>query len=822
MPSADTTAKISPTTAPTLNTAECLQFTRFWAEVTGVKHITLVAIVPDGGTTACTFAHGDKRLGEWIKARQETGCNVYFQPNETRPDCASKPGKADMQAALCRFADIDPCDGDHSYTDERDRLKKLADNLAADPEFPPTAIIDSGNGMQPIWAVKRLALSPAAIARIEGETKAIEDALGAGGTHNVDRLLRLPGTVNFPNKKKLALGRVTSRARLIFSAPNLLTETQAVGLATHLSARLPSTGLVRPKPVKADKVGREPSGQTGDDEQRVTALITQLRDAGAAQVFNVSDLSAPLRKRLQAALTERKQLACRWAGEHDDLTDEWKDDSRSGADFSLASMLKFAGFSYLDTGLILCAFQHGKAAEDWSDDAMRLRQVARSALRSRQPEGSGADGNQEESPVKKQRIRLLSISELKNLPDPEWLIEGLLPEKSLSLIFGQPKNGKTFIALSEAMHIAAGRDWFGRKVKQGVVIYVAAEGSNGLKLRIPALQAYHKFPDDTPFYTVPLGVNFGTNKDVLELVGIIRETVGNQPVALVVVDTLAKSMPGLDENAAVDMGRVIAQCEWLRDELGCAVMPIHHEGKDATKGARGNTALPGAVDSAQHVCRVKDKGNGTDIVVVTNTAQKDAAEADPILFDLIEVAGDETRASLVPVLRTTAAPAKVSEISGQPAIALTELNCMLTEHPTPLPKEPNYPVAAGAREDDWRERFYAKLPSDTKAKVKGQAFNRARNTLMEKKIIDVHKGWVWLMSDVEDFDAVTDPGDMADLVAEPAPAVAKPTPKPAPTVPAGKPNLRLVKTERLTAAQLQAQEEFPAEIHPDDLAKMMK
>jgi hypothetical protein len=176
------------------------------------------------------------------------------------------------------------------------------------------------------------------------------------------------------------------------------------------------------------------------------------------------------------------------------------------------------------------------------------------------------------------------------------------------------------------------------------------------------------------------------------------------------------------------------------------------------------------VDAAQHVGRLKDKGKGTDIVVVTNTAQKDAAEADPILFDLIEVAGAETRASLVPVIRTTAAPSKKDEITGKAATALSELNCMLAEHPTPLPKEAGYPVGDGVREADWRNRFFGKLPSDTEQKVKGQAFKRAKDTLAEKGVIDILHGWVWLKQDVDDFDAVTDPEDMADLVAEPTPA----------------------------------------------------
>ena len=228
---------------------------RFWTDVTEAPHLTLIAIAPDLPIiVARTFAHGDFDAGvQWIAEQQTAERNVYFQPNETAPRCNHKPAKADMVAALCRFADVDPLDKQFPLADERNRLAQLADSLSRDPEVAPTAIIDSGNGIQVLWAVTREMLSPEAVLRVEAETRAIEAALGAGGTHNIDRLLRLPGTVNYPNGKKKSLGRGVSRARLIFSAPNLYTPHQAAALAAHLTQRLADIGLIRPKPDKSDK-----------------------------------------------------------------------------------------------------------------------------------------------------------------------------------------------------------------------------------------------------------------------------------------------------------------------------------------------------------------------------------------------------------------------------------------------------------------------------------------------------------------------------------------------------------------------------------------
>src|SRR5262249_42204188 len=113
--------------------------------------------------------------------------------------------------------------------------------------------------------------------------------------------------------------------------------------------------------------------------------IKALREAGADEITAADNLPSTLQVRLTAVLATRKRFADRWEGLVDDLTEAGRDDSRSGADMSVAAMAKGAGFSNIDAGLMLCAFKHGKTnGEEWSDDA-RLRHVARCVLRSHTP-----------------------------------------------------------------------------------------------------------------------------------------------------------------------------------------------------------------------------------------------------------------------------------------------------------------------------------------------------------------------------------------------------------------------------------------------------
>jgi hypothetical protein len=143
--------------------------------------------------------------------------NLYYSTNPTRAAMTKKAAKADIAAVEYLLADLDPADGETPEAAKARYLDQL--NNAFVPK--PTAIVDSGNGIQCLWRLSEpIALPPdnaeATIADVEARTAAIMLRLGAkAGTQNVDRILRLPGTTNLPNAKKQKEGRVKCPARLI-------------------------------------------------------------------------------------------------------------------------------------------------------------------------------------------------------------------------------------------------------------------------------------------------------------------------------------------------------------------------------------------------------------------------------------------------------------------------------------------------------------------------------------------------------------------------------------------------------------------------------
>ena len=330
---------------------------------------------------------------------------------------------------------------------------------------------------------------------------------------------------------------------------------------------------------------------------------------------------------------------------------------------------------------------------------------------SSEPTGDQAPGGGETTPKHTRGIQLLSLAEVEALPAPTWLIDGLIPEQSIVIPYGPPKAGKTFVVLSMALHIAAHQPWMGRPVSGGGVVYVAGEGVGGLSKRIRAMRTAYQLPANLPFWVVPRAVSFRDPKAVASLVDAIRATVLDEPISLIVLDTLARAMPGVDENSAEEVGVVIAGCDEIKFSLGATVMPIHHAGKDMERGLRGSSAIHGALDASLQITQAEGR------VIVRNDNQKDAEAADPFVLEMRKVDLGLGHSSVVPFLVDGGVPAE-KRGPGRPraatAIPVAALAAALAKGAEAPP--PHLDLAPSLRvvlEAAWQREILARLPTTT-------------------------------------------------------------------------------------------------------------
>jgi KaiC/GvpD/RAD55 family RecA-like ATPase len=214
---------------------------------------------------------------------------------------------------------------------------------------------------------------------------------------------------------------------------------------------------------------------------------------------------------------------------------------------------------------------------------------------------------------------------------PDELVEGLMTIGSSVVVYGDSNSGKTFWALSVATAIATGTECYGRKTDPGLVVYLASEAPASIRSRMQAIKKFHGCNLEN-LAMVPVPMNFYSGDqdahDVIELVRAVEQIKG-RPVRLIIGDTLARMSAGANENSGEDMGPVMARFDQVATATGAALMIIHHNGKDAAKGARGWSGIRAHIDTEIEVTE-KD---GTRSVTVTKQREL-PSKGDTIYFKL--------------------------------------------------------------------------------------------------------------------------------------------------------------------------------------------
>ena len=291
------------------------------------------------------------------------------------------------------------------------------------------------------------------------------------------------------------------------------------------------------------------------------------------------------------------------------------------------------------------AWDHGCG---WRDGWLEKKPI-RSAYRYAQNEPGVAAAAPDDFPVvdapptqpaPRTRVRRLKDFAASETKGPGYLVKGLLQRRSYAEMFGAPGAGKTFVALDLAYHVAAGLPWMTHKVHAGPVLYLAYEGTGGMVKRAQALrQKYGQ--EDVPLYIAGAAFSLREPAGRAECGRLIAELPA-KPV-LIVIDTFARALMGGDENSAQDVGAFNSAIAALVENTGACVMIIHHSGKNKNAGARGSSALLGAIDTELEV----------DENRVTASKQRDVEMGEPTGFKLVPVVvgvdedGDELTSCVV-------------------------------------------------------------------------------------------------------------------------------------------------------------------------------
>jgi hypothetical protein len=188
--------------------------TKFLEQLSPGGPWVLTAIPPDGGSTITQTFTDLEEAGQFIaEGNDDNSHNIYYSVNPTKRPLSSKAKKADIASVAYLHVDADPDKGESPEAFKA----RIGQQLESFDPFP-TFVIDSGNGLQLLWRLEQPVevTGGDVIDDIEARNYALAEQFGASpATRNIDRILRVPGTINYPNEVKRRLGRKVCSAKLI-------------------------------------------------------------------------------------------------------------------------------------------------------------------------------------------------------------------------------------------------------------------------------------------------------------------------------------------------------------------------------------------------------------------------------------------------------------------------------------------------------------------------------------------------------------------------------------------------------------------------------
>jgi len=547
---------------------------------------------------AAYFGLSDERIAEaasFAASCNQRGQNVYVgvNPRKSMVDTRRRGADSDVEIAFFHFADLDKLEA----------VERARESLP----IKPTMLVMTGtvpnNRPHFYWQLEEPTANMPAWTEAQ---RGIAQALHGDAVINPSRIMRLGGTVNYPTQDKLGRGY-----------------------------RMELTSVRTEFPSERSPVTPELIAQAFPPRQYVAEVAAQAMATGE------TTLSAMAPRKLRVAdLIHACRTNENWHNNMIRLVAHLASAGRTDAEIlGLAAGITMPGYVVEQTMREMATALRG-ARQKWAlpepdDDVIS-------------EEASREDGDSV--------FALLDLDELESLPPPTWLIDEMVADHGLSIIYGDPGAGKSFIALDMALRIAFGMDWHGVETKQAGVLYIAGEGSRGLGKRVKGWRREHAMEGaDAPFLLLPVAVQMLEPKDRAKLCRTIDAACARAsfPIGLVIIDTVSRALAGQDENGQESMSLFVAGCGEIQMHTGGAVIGVHHAGKDKEKGMRGSTVLLGGCDASMKVSK------SGDVAVLKTEKQKDAEEAPSISFTLKKLewaAGlGKPESTLVP-LKTESAP----------------------------------------------------------------------------------------------------------------------------------------------------------------------
>lgn len=239
------------------------------------------------------------------------------------------------------------------------------------------------------------------------------------------------------------------------------------------------------------------------------------------------------------------------------------------------------------------------------------------------------------------------VSYFKNLPKRQWGIDKLMYDRGTSAFVGDGGSGKSALMLDAMLCRAYGVDFLGRPVKQGFIVWVAAESIDEIYPRVYAWQLHNKIDleQEPQIMFIDEHMPFNNSAEVESFIESIKAQAEEMHITVdgFVFDTYARCTPGADENNTQETKIILAAISTISQEFHTHVSVIHHTN---TRGSiRGSTVFKNDLDTVWIV----SKDSGT--IKMTCEKMRGAETPAPFSLKMIsQILSDENADDTAPVV----------------------------------------------------------------------------------------------------------------------------------------------------------------------------
>jgi RecA-family ATPase len=205
-----------------------------------------------------------------------------------------------------------------------------------------------------------------------------------------------------------------------------------------------------------------------------------------------------------------------------------------------------------------------------------------------------------------------------------YVINGLFPESSLSIVYGQPGCLKSMTMGDAAICVAGGVPFLGREVIQSPILWIDLDnGKRRTHERVEALGRAHDLSEDTPFFYISMPTPWLDAGKLADVEGL-EKRIKSLKVKFVVIDNLGLISPSADENSDA-MIIIMGHLRLLAEHTGAAIILIHHQRKSngnkarAGESLRGHSSIEGSLDLALRIDREPD----SNFITIQSTKTRD-------------------------------------------------------------------------------------------------------------------------------------------------------------------------------------------------------